>query len=361
MSSPLLHIMAEDTSAKAEIIRLLDQASDADLEAVLTVLRPTTLPSPHFCTPQSLDVESLGRTDFNLLKVCETMGGLGTFMSVTHSLATYYGLRVTLKCEEAVFSQFLQAIGSGYRQNPYHNALHAADVSQSVHIMMLKGEIMHLSNMTPLSIAALFLSAYIHDYAHPGVNNKYLVKSAHELALRYNDVSPLENYHLAQTFALTRKPHLAIFNHLSDDDKISIRAQMIKNVLATDMEVHFKLIEDAKRLAHDVSQQSNQNVTQPILIHFADIANVMKTSEVMMQWGRWVNEEFFAQAEMERELRLPPSFPFTRETASIVGNQKFFVEALALPLFLPMVEVWPGLQELLDSIRENLRYLSILA
>jgi hypothetical protein len=353
--------MAEGSSTKAEIVKLLEQASEADLEAVLTVLRPTLLPSPSVCTPQAIDVESLGRTDFNLLKIYETMGGLGTFMSVTHALSGYYAIRDTLRCEETVFTLFLQAIGSGYRQNPYHNALHAADVSQSVHIMLLKGDISRISVMSPLSTSALFLSAYIHDYAHPGVNNKYLVKSGHELALRYNDTSPLENYHLAQTFALMHKPHLAILDQLGSDDKASIRAQMIKNVLATDMEVHFKLIEDAKRLARDVSQLPNQAATQPILVHFADIANVMKTSEVMMQWGRWINEEFFVQGEMEKEQGLPPSFSFTRETASIVVNQKFFVEVLALPLFLPMAEVWPGLQELLDMIRENLRYLSILA
>lgn len=353
--------MAEDSSTKAEIMKLLQEASEADLEAVLTVLRPTLLPSPSVCTPQAIDVESMGRPDFNLLKIYENLGGLGTFMSVSHALSTFYAIRTTLSCEESVFSQFLQAIGSGYRQNPYHNALHAADVSQSVHIMLLKGDICRVSRMSQLATAALFLSAYVHDYAHPGVNNKYLVKSSHELALRYNDTSPLENYHLAQTFALTHKPHLAIFAQLNSDDKAYIRAQMIKNVLATDMEVHFKLIEDAKLLVREVSQVSNQAFIQPILVHFADIANVMKISEVMMQWGRWINEEFFVQGERERAEGLSPSFTFTRETASIIGNQKFFVEALALPLFLPMSQVWPGLQELLDMIRENLRYLSILA
>lgn len=350
--------MASEQSLKTEVLRLLDQASEADLQAVLTVLRPIPLQSTVVPAPHPLDVEDLGKVGFNILQIAESIGGIGTFMSVAHTISDSYDFYSILHCEKDVFARFLQEIGVGYRENPYHNSLHAADVSQSIHIMLVKGEIPRLSAMTALSTAALFLSAFVHDYGHPGVNNKYLVKSGHELALRYNDFSPLENYHLAQTFAIMRKQECAVLKGLSDEERTVIRSQMIKNVLATDMDLHFKIIDDAKGIVSDRSQQTNQFLVQPILLHYADIANVMKPPEIMMQWGHWVNEEFFRQSELECSHHLPPSFPFTRATASITKNQKFFIEVLALPLFLPMTEIWPGLEELLEVIRGNVEYLA---
>lgn len=353
--------MAENSVLKAEIVRLLDHASDTDLQAILEILRPRQpLPAP-LHVPQSLDVQDMSRVDFNILKISENIGVMCTFLSVVHALSEHYSVHSALQCQDEVLARFIQAIGLGYKDNAYHNALHAADVSQSVHIVLVKGGVEEATGMSRLAVTALFLSAFTHDYGHPGVNNKYLVKSGHALALRYNDASPLENYHLAQTFALARKPQLAIFDRLTYEEKTSVREQIIRNVLGTDVNSHSKVVSDAKMLARDASQQKNQSLVQPIILSYSDIANVMKPPSVMMQWGRWINEEFFLQVEKELAEHLPPSFPFTRETANIVTNQKSFIEGMAVPLLLPMTEVWVGLRELLEMVRENIRYLSIQA
>lgn len=47
-------------------------------------------------------------------------------------------------------------------------------------------------------VAALLLGALIHDYKHPGRSNAFLTKTGHALALTYNDVSVLENFHLSE-------------------------------------------------------------------------------------------------------------------------------------------------------------------
>lgn len=49
-----------------------------------------------------------------------------------------------------------------------------------------------------MEVAALLLGALIHDFKHPGRSNAFLAKTGHSLALTYNDVSVLENFHLSE-------------------------------------------------------------------------------------------------------------------------------------------------------------------
>jgi hypothetical protein len=42
---------------------------------------------------------------------------------------------------------------------------------------------------------SLILSAIGHDMDHPGLNNAYQINALTELAVAYNDSSPLENHH----------------------------------------------------------------------------------------------------------------------------------------------------------------------
>lgn len=52
----------------------------------------------------------------------------------------------------------------------------------------------------------MYIAAAIHDFDHYGLNNDFLVKSGSELALEYNDFSPLENHHAASAFRALRQP-----------------------------------------------------------------------------------------------------------------------------------------------------------
>lgn len=51
-----------------------------------------------------------------------------------------------------------------------------------------------------MDVTSFILASLVHDYKHFGVNNMFLINSHSKLAIRYNDKSVLESYHVAETF-----------------------------------------------------------------------------------------------------------------------------------------------------------------
>lgn len=130
--------------------------------------------------------------------------------------------------------RFLQRVEQGYSSdNPYHNKRHAADVLQSMHVIMHRGGMAPGYVDQPTMLAA-YLAAIVHDYEHRGRNNDYLINVYDELALRYNDRSPMENHHLAAAFGLLRDPELDCLSKLPKTTFNKIRKIMIEMVLATE-------------------------------------------------------------------------------------------------------------------------------
>ena len=71
----------------------------------------------------------------------------------------------------------------------------------------LQGENVFLSKLF-----SCYLAAIVHDYEHRGVNNDFLIKTGDPLALLYNDVSPMENHHVAASFILMQEEQYAFFS-----------------------------------------------------------------------------------------------------------------------------------------------------
>ena len=75
-------------------------------------------------------------------------------------------------------------IEDGYHwRNPYHNGVHAADVTQAMHCFLQ--EQMILAKLTPLEIFSAILAAVTHDLDHPGVNQPFLIATSNHLAALY--------------------------------------------------------------------------------------------------------------------------------------------------------------------------------
>lgn len=103
---------------------------------------------------------------------------------------------------------------STYEQNPYHNVIKIIDLTRNFHYFVKVGELMQI--FSDLNVMAGFLSCLLCDISHPGVNNGFLISMRHIKAIRYNDISVLEQHHCAIAFKLLLDPQNDIFELLSE-------------------------------------------------------------------------------------------------------------------------------------------------
>lgn len=65
------------------------------------------------------------------------------------------------------FIYILQDIERAYNHNPYHNNIHAADVTQTLGCFLANDQF--AQKLTDLEIASMIFATCIHDVGHPGL------------------------------------------------------------------------------------------------------------------------------------------------------------------------------------------------
>jgi len=220
--------------------------------------------------------------------------------------------------------------------------------------------------MNKVEIFACLVSALAHDIGHPGLNNQFLINTNHELTQIHHDISPLENMHISLLFNILKHSQSNIMSGLSKQQWLDARKQMIICILNTDMAYHFdnlKKLEVFEEMHGDEvrlfnSQRNDPTLTQceiptsltnrdhrlllqQSLLHAGDLNNPVKIYKIYNKWIKRVTEEFFHQGEKEKELGLPISPNFDRETTSIPSMQLGFIEFIIRPYFAVLVKLFP--------------------
>mmetsp|Transcript_50869 Transcript_50869/g.147680 ORF Transcript_50869/g.147680 Transcript_50869/m.147680 type:complete len:488 (+) Transcript_50869:158-1621(+) len=260
---------------------------------------------------------------------------------------------------------FLRRVELGYGSEqaiPYHNNVHAADVTQSVHALLC--DIGLSACLDPFSCFTLLLSAAIHDMGHDGRNNSFHTSMQDDLALTYNDCSILENYHASQAFRLlSGEPEANLLSSLGRERLACARKQMIEAVLGTDMAHHFskvgafkefveKLDDDPKSWLENAEAMASLRV---MILHAADISGPAKTLDLADRWAALLSQELFAQGDEEKRLQVPVSPLCNRETTKFAGSQVSFIRFIVQPTFQVLGRVAPRVEEaILDRVNANI-------
>ncbi|XP_077543581.1 dual specificity calcium/calmodulin-dependent 3',5'-cyclic nucleotide phosphodiesterase 1-like isoform X2 [Haemaphysalis longicornis] len=267
---------------------------------------------------------------FDVFNVNEVANGQ-VLRYLTYELFGRYGIVHKFKISSAALENFISAVEQGYckYKNPYHNNLHAADVTQTVHYMLYSAGISGW--LTELEAFATLFAAIIHDYEHTGTTNNFHVMSRSETALIYNDRSVLENHHISAAFRLLTDDDQNILSSLSKEEYKEFRLLVIEMVLATDMTSHFQQVKTMKTALshHDFSLDKAKALS--LILHCCDISHPSKEWRLHHRWTYLLMEEFFQQGDKEHELGLPYSPLCDRNTTLIAESQIGFIDFILNP------------------------------
>mmetsp|Transcript_35461 Transcript_35461/g.95115 ORF Transcript_35461/g.95115 Transcript_35461/m.95115 type:complete len:889 (+) Transcript_35461:379-3045(+) len=267
-----------------------------------------------------------------------------------------------------VFKTWIGKIRIRYKLDPqYHNWWHGVDVLHTTFRLLACAQAE--AYLSKLEIFSTMVAACAHDVGHPGINNAFLVKSKNELALKYNDKSPLENMHCATLYEVVSEQDADIFGTLTDEQWHDCRKQIVECILNTDMVNHFgnvgKLQNFYEVSGEEVSNfvsaiatgaadvvvpevftdqvdgPKNRLLLQETFLHAADLSNPIKPLAIYQKWVSRVTEEFFAQGEQERSVGFPVSAMMDRASTNIPNMQVGFIAFIIAPLYTCLFQFFP--------------------
>uniref|UniRef100_A0A8C0YEC6 Phosphodiesterase n=1 Tax=Cyprinus carpio carpio TaxID=630221 RepID=A0A8C0YEC6_CYPCA len=308
------------------------------------------------------ELEDVNKWGLNVFKVSEFSGNRPLTVMM-YTIFQERDLLKTFKIPLDTFITYLMTLEDHYHADvAYHNNIHAADVTQSTHVLLSTPALEAV--FTDLEILAVIFASAIHDVDHPGVSNQFLINTNSELALMYNDSSVLENHHLAVGFKLLQEENCDIFQNLTKKQRQSLRKMVIDIVLATDMSKHMNLLADLKTMVETKKVTSSgvlllDNYSDRIqvlqnMVHCADLSNPTKPLQLYRQWTDRIMEEFFSQGDRERERGMEISPMCDKHNASVEKSQVGFIDYIVHPLWETWADlVHPDAQDILDTLEDN--------
>ena len=309
---------------------------------------------------------------FNIFELKEIIGQDNVLPIMGKVILDSFGLYSDEIISTEKLDPFLVSISNQYYKTTlYHNSMHGADVTQSLCLYFLNSNAEEICQSLVLDLLGILIAALGHDLGHPGLTNPFHINSSSELAITYNDVSCLENFHASKLFRTIRNPDTDIFGKLSVQDYKTIRKRMIGNILATDMANHGKImtviksrisINKAENKAkfellsgNEKTKFEEQQSLLDYLIHAADLAHNTKLFNISLKWVELLSEEFWLQGDKEKSMNLPVSFLCDRDNYNIPNSQVGFIKGFIIPTFDCLVNIFPSLKYTMNNAKTNLK------
>ncbi|XP_033104806.1 cGMP-inhibited 3',5'-cyclic phosphodiesterase A-like [Anneissia japonica] len=331
-------------------------------------------------------INNVDEWDYPIFELAEKANG-EVLSQLAYKLFHNAGIFETFRIPIKNFMLYFRALENGYRDNGYHNRVHAADVLHAVYYLSSQqipgftqvnldedrdgsedsnndlDEVNiaahHTPTVTPrasfttdvsygilalnlpaLELMALYTAAAMHDYDHPGRTNAFLVATSAPEAILYNDRSVLESHHAAASWKLLLSN--SNYNFLSSLDPAEFkrfRYLVVEYILATDLKRHFDFLVEFNAKVNDIdapginwASENDRMLACQMCIKLADICGPTKTKELHTNWTDRITEEFYDQGDDERKMGLPVSPYMDRHNAQLAKLQEGFINHLVAPL-----------------------------
>ncbi|KAM6992899.1 3',5'-cyclic-AMP phosphodiesterase 7B-like isoform 2-T2 [Tautogolabrus adspersus] len=278
-------------------------------------------------------LSKVGTWNFDIFLFDRLTNGNSLVTLMCH-LFNVYGLIHHFELDMVKLHRFLGMVQEDYHsQNPYHNAVHAADVTQAMYCYLKEPKL--AEQLSPLDVFLGLMAAAAHDVDHPGVNQPFLIKTRHHLASLYQNTSVLESHHWRSTVGMLRESGL--LSHLPVDMSQDMEQQLGSLILATDISRQNEFLstfrEHLDNQDLDLQLTSHRHFILQIALKCADVCNPCRVWELSRQWSERVCEEFYRQGDLERKFDLEISPLCNQQADSVPAIQSGFISYIVEPLF----------------------------
>ncbi len=244
----------------------------------------------------------------------------------------------------------------------YHAFYHSVDVLQTTYAILTTYHAQEAFAFPKMDLLGLLLAAALHDIEHPGLNNTFQINTESNLAIRYNNISVLENHSAAVTIDMIKRAQL--LSHLDKADWLRCKSIIIACILSTDMASHFSLVSRVENLLEnsagsvtlDVTETEKSEVHKMLceyICHCADVSNPCKPWHLSKKWADLVIEEFFRQGDIEESMGLQKSPNMDRDTTDMTVIQMNFIDYVISPLYEQFVVILPALKSVVKQLSIN--------
>lgn len=268
-----------------------------------------------------------------------------------------FGLIEEYDIKIPVLRKFLLAIKDCYNDNPFHNFRHSFCVTQMMFGIVHSTDA--VKKLNKIDKLILLLACVGHDLDHPGFNNAFQVNALTELAITYNDQSPLENHHSAVLFTILSNPELNILANVKDATYRDVRKNVIRCIIGTDMAKHGDIMGAFKKAAESFNYDDVEHKTLllQMIVKCSDISNEVRPTDVSEPWCEALLDEFFCQSDAEKAKGLPFAPFMDRDKVTKPGAQIGFISFVMIPLYELAAKVLPNMEDnVIRPIKESLLY-----
>jgi hypothetical protein len=149
-----------------------------------------------------------------------------------------------------------------------------------------------------------------------------------------------------------------ILGRLTSANYTDLRRFVVSCILATDMSVHFDLIEETKRKGVDnwkYAELKDQQLFGKIILHAADLSNPVRPFHITKEWARRISIEFNDQYNREVELGMPTLAHMTSANEIVFSkNEKGFASFVVAPMWRAIATCFPTVQFLVQQVDKNI-------
>ncbi|OHT14817.1 3'5'-cyclic nucleotide phosphodiesterase family protein [Tritrichomonas foetus] len=266
-----------------------------------------------------------------------------------------FKLLETFKIDNLTLFNAIYAAKHSYKDNYYHNWMHAIDMAQLLMFEIEKGNLTTVFH--PTEILALFISVIFSYSYDDGTSNSFQINSETPLGTLIGNL-PLTVSHCSSAIRILSKPKCNIFSNLDSYDVKQIWKTIITLMMEIITDDVSDMIKECQKIMKtstiDLNNRGTRQTLMIMLIKCADMAPFCRPFGINLKWQPLIMNSMFYLGDKETENGLGFSNRHNSRDHHIKALAMIeMMDKSAYPAFEALVGLRKELGILFDMTKEN--------